>query len=126
MTTAKDLTNDQMASYRAAARRQHQLEQDALADRERRAWDLARQAATLLRREFEADRVFVFGSLIHPGSFTPWSDIDIAASGLRSEDTLRAMERVHDLSDDIPVNLVDLAACSHSLRSAIERDGRPI
>ena len=125
MATAGELTNAQVARFRAAAQRRHQAEQQALARREQRAWDLARRAAVLLRDEFHADWVAVFGSLIHPGCFTPWSDVDIAARGIAPRDTLRAMESVRDLSEDIPVNLVDLAVCSDSLRRVVEREGQP-
>jgi predicted nucleotidyltransferase len=126
MATAGDLTSDELACYRAATRRRHQTEQQALAVREQRAWDLARRAATLLRDELHAEHIVVFGSLVHPGCFTAWSDVDVAAWGIDSQETLRAMELVHDLSDEIPVNLVDVAACSRSLLSVIEREGRPV
>jgi predicted nucleotidyltransferase len=68
----------------------------------------------------------VFGSLIHPGCFTRWSDVDLAARGLTPRDTLRAMEVVRDLSVEIPVNLVDLGACSESLRRVVEHEGQPL
>lgn len=126
MATAGELTAEQLAGYRAAARRRHEAEQRALAVRERQAWDLARRAATLLRDDFHADRVLVFGSLIHAGCFTAWSDVDLAASGIERRDTLRAMERVHDLSQEIPINLVDLESCSVALSEVIEREGRPV
>lgn len=126
LAMAGELTSEQMAAYRAAARQRHQEEQVALAAREQRGWELAREAATLLRTEFHAARVLVFGSLIHAGCFTPWSDIDIAADGIDPRDTLRAMEDVHDLSREIPVNLVDMAACKASLRAVIEHEGQPV
>lgn len=124
MATARELTAEQLASYRAAARRHHDDERRSLAFREQQAWELARRVATLLRSEFHVDRVVVFGSLIHAGCFNAWSDLDIAASGLDPRDTLRAMERVSDLSQEIPINLVDLSSCSDSLRRVIEREGR--
>jgi uncharacterized protein len=80
MATARELTEDQLASYRVAARRRHEADQRALVARERQAWELARRASTLLRDEFHADRVVIFGSLIRAGCFTAWSDVDIAAS----------------------------------------------
>ena len=126
MATPRVLTAEQLASYRATARRRHEADRRALVIREQQAWDLAQRAAALLRDEFHADRVVVFGSLTRPGCFTAWSDVYLAASGLDPRDTLRAMEDVHDLSQEIPVNLVDLAACSDSLRREIEREGRPV
>ena len=65
----------------------------------------------------------VFGSLVHPGCFTAWSDVDVAAWGIRSEETLRAMEKVLDVDRDIIVNLADVASSSESLVAVIERDG---
>jgi predicted nucleotidyltransferase len=126
MASAREITAEELAVYRATARRRQQAEREALAARERRAWELAHEAADLLRRDFHADRVFLFGSLIHPGCFTDRSDIDVAADGIDRLDTLEAMEMVHDLSSEIEVNLVDLNACRASLRAIIEREGQPL
>ena len=126
MATAEALTPEQWEEYRQGTRRRIQAEREALVAREHLAWELARQAATLLRAEFQANRVLIFGSLIRPGDFTPWSDVDIAASGIAMKDTLRAMEAVSDLSCEIPVNLVDMAACSASLKAHIEAEGQPL
>ena len=126
MATAGEITDEELARYRAAARRRHQTEQAALARRERHAWELARLAAALLRERFHAERVLVFGSLIHPGCFTEWSDVDVAADGIDAADTLRAMEEVQGMSRSIAVHLVDLAACSHSLREVVDREGVPV
>ena len=90
-----------MGAYRATARRQNAREQQALEHRQKRAWDLARCAATLLKEHFGASRVVVFGSLIHAGCFTRWSDVDIAAWGIAPHDTFRAIGAVHDLATDI-------------------------
>lgn len=61
----------------------------------------------------------LFGSLAHEGRFNLWSDVDIAAWGLRPEDTWQALGAVMDLDPDIEVNLVDIACC----RPALEREG---
>jgi predicted nucleotidyltransferase len=123
MVTAIKLTPEEMVIFRVAARRRREREQRELALREEEAWKLARSAATLLRKQFGATRVMVFGSLVHEGCFTPWSDVDIAAWGIALEDTFRAIGEVMDLSREIEVNLVDVGACSPSLRAAIERGG---
>jgi predicted nucleotidyltransferase len=112
-----------MAGYREGARRRHEAEQRALAAREERAWALARQAAAAIRERFGVGRVVVFGSLVHPGCFTPWSDVDVAAWGLRPEDTFRAIGVAMDVDPEIAVNLVDVTACAASLRRAIEHEG---
>jgi predicted nucleotidyltransferase len=123
MATAHNLSPEAMAGYREGARRRHEAEQQALAAREERAWELARQAAALLRERFKVSRVVVFGSLIHPGCFTPWSDVDIAAWGLGPDDTFRAIGVAMDVDAEIPVNLVDVGACKASLLRVIEQEG---
>lgn len=98
-----------LTRYRATAYRRWQRDQQVLQRRQQRAWSLARQAATLLRDRFGADRVVVFGSLIHPGCFTRWSDVDLAAWGICPQDTLAAMAAVLALDATLPINLVDSA-----------------
>jgi predicted nucleotidyltransferase len=117
------LSLDANAGYRAAARRRHEAELRALVAREEQAWELARQAATALRARFSASRVVVFGSLIHPGCFTAWSDIDVAAWGLRPDDTFRAIGVAMDVDPENAVNLVDVGACSASLLRVIKQEG---
>ena len=121
--TALKLTPEQIATYRAAAWHRYEQEQHELALREKQAWELARRAAALLREQFAVMRVVVFGSLVHEGCFTHWSDVDIAAWGIRAEDTFRAIGTVMDLDGDIEVNLVDVNTCSASLLATIEREG---
>jgi predicted nucleotidyltransferase len=123
MTTALKLAPEDVAMYRAAARLRAGQEQQELAQREKRAWALARQAAVLLREEFAVERVVVFGSLVHEGCFTPWSDVDIAAWGIRLQDTFRAIGRVMDLDAEIELNLVDVGTCSDSLLMTVEQEG---
>ncbi|MCL0092626.1 nucleotidyltransferase domain-containing protein [Dehalococcoidia bacterium] len=76
-----------------------------------------------MRERFRARRVVVFGSLVHEACFTPWSDVDLAAWGLRPEDTFRALGAVQYLDADIEVNLIDVATCSPSLLAVIELEG---
>ena len=126
MTTALELTPEEISVYRAAAWRRYEQEKRELAQREKQAWEAARRAAAVLREQFDATRVVVFGSLVHRGCFTPWSDVDIAAWGIRPQDTFRAIGAVMDLDAEIEVNLVDIQACSPSLLTTIERDGRDL
>ena len=123
MSTATELTSEQVAVYRAAALHRHEREQRELMLREERAWMLARRAAALVREQFDARRVALFGSLVHEGCFTPWSDVDIAVWGIHAEDTLRAIGAAMDLDGEIEVNLVDAATCSASLLATIEQEG---
>ncbi len=112
-----------MERYKQTARARWQAEKERENVRRQRAWTLARQAATLLKEVHGVQRVVVSGSLTHPGRFTLWSDMDIAAWGLTSANWLRAAADVRSLSDQIELNLVDAASCSPELLAAIERQG---
>jgi predicted nucleotidyltransferase len=120
------ISAEQMQVYRRTARQRWQAEQAQLARRRERAWELARQAAEMLRRDFAAVRVVVFGSLVQEGRFTEWSDVDLAAWGLDSKNWLKAIGAVQRLSDEIELNVVDVGSCSPELLAAIEREGEPL
>lgn len=123
MTPASEISPEAMATYREGARQRHAAELEALAAREERAWIIARKAAAELRRQFGVERVVVFGSLIHPGRFTAWSDIDLAVWGLRPDETFRAISVAMDCDREIMVNLVDVGACKPWLLEVLEREG---
>lgn len=88
----------------------------------KKAWRLARKAAKLLRERYQAKRVVVFGSLLHPARFTPWSDVDIAAWGIPAEQTFHAIGAVIDLDSSIEINLVDVNTCASAVLKAIEKE----
>ncbi|MFQ5795495.1 MAG: nucleotidyltransferase family protein [Candidatus Bipolaricaulia bacterium] len=123
MSTALEVSPEEMAVYRATARRRREQEHQEQVRRQERAWEVARCAATLLKEQFGASRVVAFGSLVHEGCFTRWSDVDIAAWGISPKDTFRTIGAVMDMDTDIEVNLVDVGACHPSLLAAIEREG---
>lgn len=109
--------------YLRTARRRAQAEQEAVVERRRRAWELARQAAQLLRERYAARRIVVFGSLVHEGRFTQRSDVDMAVWGIPWPDYLHALGDVLDLDQEIEINLVDVASCRPAILAAIEEEG---
>jgi uncharacterized protein len=121
--TAAQLTEEEIDAYRKSFRKRKQVESLELKQRKERAWSLAQYAASLLKRRFGASRVVIFGSLANGEFFTLWSDVDLAAWGLRPEDTLRAIGVVYDLDENIRVNLVDINIVKASNRTTIESDG---
>jgi predicted nucleotidyltransferase len=117
------LTSEQLAVYRQTAKHNWQKSHPQRKQRRQKAWKLARLAATLLKEQFGATKVMVFGSLVREDCFTLWSDVDIAAWGILPQDTFKAMEAVRDLDDTIEVNLVDVAACKRELLNNILQEG---
>jgi predicted nucleotidyltransferase len=109
--------------YLRTARRRAQMERQVLVERRQRAWEVARQAALLLRERYAAPRVVVFGSLVHEGRFTLRSDVDLAAWDIPWPDCLHALGEVLDLDPEIEVNLVDVASCRPGIREVIEQEG---
>lgn len=120
------LSPEKLVQYRQAAVSRLDARASRIKPRTTQAWQLARRAARLLRAQFHATRVVVFGSLVHEKRFHEWSDIDLAAWGISSKDTFRAIGAVMDLDPGFEVNLVDVNACQPSLLAAIEREGKDL
>lgn len=91
-----------------------------------KAWRLVQLASSLLKEKFGATQVMVFGSLIHEDCFTLWSDVDMAAWGLSTLDTFKAMGEVRELDESIEINLVDINVCQSSLLERILQEGKVI
>lgn len=106
---------------RQGLRRREAEERRAIAARRERARDLARQAARLLKEEFGATRVVLYGSLLRPGEFHLRSDVDLAAWDVR--DYFRAVARLLDLDAEIEVNVVPYEEVSSGLQQTILREG---
>jgi predicted nucleotidyltransferase len=123
--TALDLPVEEWKVYRPvlAILQRQAASQPRLERRRRRALRLARQAANLLRKEFSAKSVFLFGSLASQSGFTLWSDIDLAVIGISADRFYAAVAAVTGLSAEFKVDLVDAESCKASLREAIDRDG---
>lgn len=126
MSTIATISPEEMAVYRATAQRRYRAEQAALAARKERAHVVARQAVVLLKEEFGATEVWLFGSLSCDEGFTTTSDIDLAAWGIAPADYFRAVAYLQDLSPAFSVNLVTMEDCKPTLRDAILSEGKPL
>jgi predicted nucleotidyltransferase len=115
-----------LTEYRRTAQARSKQERSELFKRRRRAWAVARKAAQYLKNKYGAQRVVVFGSLLSGERFTRWSDVDLAAWGVRPVDYFEAVARVLDLGNGLELNLVDAERCKSSLREQIEREGKEV
>lgn len=121
--TALDLTDEERRMYRPldlVGRGENDQEIEA---RRAVAWDTAMKAAALLRGDFGARKVVVFGSLVHAERFGRWSDIDLAAWGISPGLFYSAVGAVTGLSASFKVDLVDIADCRPILKTVIEQEG---
>lgn len=122
--TALDLTPKEWQTYQPARNQTPSDAKNALViSRKEQAWQLVQQANKLLREEFKARHVVLFGSLASETGFTIWSDIDLAAWGIPPERFYAAVAAVTGLSSDIKVDLIDPDTCRPGLRTIIEREG---
>jgi predicted nucleotidyltransferase len=119
--TALELSPEEWKAYRPDSK-----EREIKIRRRQQAMRLARKAAQLLREEYGAERVLLFGSLAHHGWFTKWSDIDIATVGISPTRFYAAVAAITGISETFHVDLVDLEACSPTLKETISRVGIPL
>lgn len=122
MKTALDLSAEELRAYRPG---QAPLLGASL-ERSAQAVATARRAAALLREQFDATKVVLFGSAARLEWFGPSSDVDLAAWGIRPDQFCRAVAAMEGFSREFAVDLVDPEDCRLSLRHAIERDGIPL
>ena len=126
--TALDLPPEALKKYRPldAIKKRRAKFSAEIASRRRRAMIAARKAAKLLKTEFGAKEVILFGSLARRVGFTLWSDIDLASRGIPSEKYLTAMDTVLYLSSEFKIDLVELETCLPAMRKSIEEEGKSL
>lgn len=116
--TALEISPEEWVRYSPARRRKA-----APHEATERAWDQARAAGRVLREQFGATRVVVFGSLAHQLWFSADSDIDLAVWGIAASVFVRAAAAASRAASDREINLVDPSDCSDALWEEIERQG---
>ena len=97
-----------------------------LAVRQERAWDIARQAAVILREEFGCSRVVVFGSLLTPTLFHVHSDVDLMVWGLEGRAYYHAVGRLQGLDREIAVDVIAFEDASPGLRDMATAEGKDL
>jgi predicted nucleotidyltransferase len=107
---------------RAAQERQQQL-REQIQMRIALAWRVARQAAEILRVEFQVEKIVAFGSLVHPELFHQHSDVDLAVWNLDERLYFRAVGRLQSLDPQIGVDLILFIEAKATLQEVILRDG---
>lgn len=121
--TALDITDEDMAVYRAKARRLQAEEQQRLLERAQHAYDIAQKAAQLLKDQFGAKRVVLFGSLARNDVFHQRSDIDLAVTSIEEGLFWRAWSALDTLESKVEIDLVDLETAPPKLQQRIEQEG---
>ena len=123
MPTALELDRDQWSAYHPSEGSKLSYDKTRLTKRKEDAMEIARKASNLLRKEYGATRVVLFGSLAYEEGFTPWSDIDLAVWGIEPESFYSAVALVTGLSPKFKIDLVDIDECKQILRKTIHEEG---
>ncbi len=126
--TALDLPAEALKKYRPleAIRRRKAKMSVELSKHRRFANLAARKAAKLLRDNFGANEVTLFGSLARRCGFTLFSDIDLAVRGIPSERFFKAVGAVTGMSADFRIDLIELETCPPALHRKIEEYGKSL
>jgi predicted nucleotidyltransferase len=93
------------------------------ADEQKKIIQKVSQAAKLLKKDFGATRVFVFGSLLDQTRYTKDSDIDIAVEGIAHEDYWKAWRIVDNFLADQCVDFIDINDLDDIFRNNIIHQG---
>ncbi|MDX2242191.1 MAG: nucleotidyltransferase domain-containing protein [Leptolyngbyaceae cyanobacterium bins.302] len=116
-------TDEQMAGYRASAQKRQQQKRDRLRQRQQLGLAVAQQASELLKREFQVEKVVLFGSMRVLDRVHDRSDVDLAVWGLKPQDYFRAVGQLLALHPDMPVDLVEAETAPPRILHAIETTG---
>ncbi len=104
--------------------KERQAEEKAQAEKKRQqALALAREIAVLLKRDFAAKRIILFGSVLSPEHFHLRSDIDLAAVGVPVKHFFKAYGFALDLARPFNLDLINLEDCRPALSEKIATTG---
>ena len=119
------ITDEEFAIYRQTMHQRDAEHRAKLNQRFVSANRVAKLASNLLRQDFQAKQVILFGSLVSQNLFHVTSDIDLAVSGLTPLDYFSAVARLQDLST-FKIDLVRIESCKPSLKAVIQGEGQEI
>jgi len=112
-----------LAEYRFTWQKREDERRQALLERQKRAYLAARSAAEILREQFGAIRIRLFGSLLYPHSFHSHSDIDLAAEGMDDTLVLKAWCAISASAPEFEIDLVTPNECRSEIWTSIESEG---
>ncbi len=115
-----------LAIYRQTAQARQKARRAALEARRQHAWQVVRDAATLLRQEYGITRVAAFGSITSEKLFHEHSDIDLAVWGLDERVYFRAVGALQGLDPEFSIDIIRFEDASSSLQKTILQEGIPI
>jgi len=116
-----EISPEKLEICRQSARAREAERRIQLAARREQAWQVAKKGAAVLKKEFGATRVMIFGSVLHPERFHEGSDIDLAVWDV--EHYFKALACLLDLEPGFSFDLVPVEDARPVLVKLIESEG---
>jgi uncharacterized protein len=110
---------EQMQRYIQTAKQQQQFLAEQLLQRHRQGWNVAREAAQILKQAFGAQRVVLFGSWLDAFRIHAHSDLDLAVWGLEETLYFKAVARLQDIDLEFSIDLVEADQAYPYIQDAI-------
>ena len=110
----------QLIRYRAGLRQQLKHHQQEQLHRQQRGWQVAREAAQILKSQWGASKVVLFGSMLDAKNIHDRSDIDLAVWDLPTEMYFSALAELLDIDLDFAIDLVEIEHSKPHIRAAIQ------
>ncbi len=120
------ISSHDLRTYIAGAKQRQRQKKILLDARYELLQIVAQKGAEILKTDFAAHKVWLFGSGLRRELIHLESDVDLAVEGLAEASYLRAVSRLLDLNANLSVDLVMLDDASESLRDRIIREGKEL
>lgn len=120
MAPLDDKTHKQIVARVLAAQEQRPQRLAQMKERQQRGLEVAHKCARILKEEFGAARVVLFGSMLNPEQMWWGSDIDLATWGLPEKDFFKAGAAI-EWGHDFSIDLVEIQYAKPHIRKAIEQ-----
>jgi predicted nucleotidyltransferase len=115
---------EDIEKYLPTWRKRLEEEAAALERRRRAAEEAADRMARILGEEFDAERVYLVGSLLRPEAFGSHSDVDLIVVGLEPARYFKALSRIwKELPKGMEVDLVPFEDADEHLRTLALTEG---
>jgi predicted nucleotidyltransferase len=119
--TVTALPTIELDAYRKAIKASRRLGKGGTEARFQQAWEVAKRGASILKKDFGAKKVILFGSATQPHLFHLRSDVDLAVWGLAERDYFRAVGILQSLEPTIEVDLILAEEASPRLTESIQQ-----
>lgn len=126
--TASDLKRSgwpvkEIAAYQPWIALDRYNKDEDLKARKKKALGIGQKVANMLKKEYGASHVILFGSLAHSAWFTPRSDVDIYVEGIPVSAFFKAEADAQAIGQDFKVDIVDSGDCPPEMIAKIKQEG---